>query len=48
MGGIGTDASSLYPPTSPLIGGGNTAIAYVAEEAGWYSVQVSGAPAPTT
>ena len=42
VGGVGTDASSLYPPTSPLIGGGNTAIAYVAEEAGWYSVQVSG------
>ena len=42
VGGIGTDASSLYPPTSPLIGGGNTAIAYVAEEAGWYSLQVSG------
>ncbi|GAA5115826.1 hypothetical protein GCM10023339_23620 [Alloalcanivorax gelatiniphagus] len=42
VGGIGTDASALYPPTSPLIGGGNTAIAYVAEEAGWYSVQVSG------
>ena len=42
VGGIGTDASSLYPPTSPLIGGGNTAIAYVAEEAGWYSVEVTG------
>lgn len=42
VGGVGTDASSLYPPTSPLIGGGNTAIAYVAEEAGWYTVQVSG------
>ncbi|WP_322921199.1 pre-peptidase C-terminal domain-containing protein [Nocardioides renjunii] len=42
VGGVGTDASSLYPPTSPLIGGGNTAIAYVAEEAGWYSVEVSG------
>ena len=42
VGGVGTDASSLYPPTSPLIGGGNTAIAYVAEEAGWYSLQVTG------
>nr|WP_300050041.1 PPC domain-containing protein [uncultured Nocardioides sp.] len=42
VGGIGTDASALYPPTSPLIGGGNTAVAYVAEEAGWYSVQVTG------
>ncbi|KQV72713.1 hypothetical protein ASC64_20420 [Nocardioides sp. Root122] len=43
VGGVGTDATFLYPPTSPLPGGGNTAIAYVAEEAGWYSVQVSGA-----
>ncbi|PUA81756.1 hypothetical protein C7S10_06730 [Nocardioides currus] len=42
VGGIETDASSLYPPTSPLPGGGNTTIAYVAEEAGWYSVEVSG------
>ncbi|NYE37250.1 hypothetical protein F4692_002383 [Nocardioides cavernae] len=43
VGGVETDASSLYPPTSPLPGGGNTTIAYVAEEAGWYSVEVSGA-----
>ncbi len=43
VGGVGTDASSLYPPTSPLPGGGNTTIAYVAEEAGWYAVQVTGA-----
>lgn len=43
VAGVGTDASSLYPPTSPLPGGGNTAIAYVAEEAGWYAVEVSGA-----
>lgn len=42
VGGVETDASSLYPPTSPLPGGGNTTIAYVAEEAGWYSVEVSG------
>jgi hypothetical protein len=42
VGGVGTDASSLYPPTSPLPGGGNTTIAYVAEEAGWYAVEVSG------
>ena len=49
MGGVGTDASSLYPPTSPLIGGGNTAIAYVAEEAGWYYRRRSpAAAAPTT
>ncbi|GAA1926291.1 pre-peptidase C-terminal domain-containing protein [Nocardioides hwasunensis] len=43
VGGVQTDASSLYPPTSPLPGGGNTTIAYVAEEAGWYSLEVSGA-----
>ncbi|WP_426246860.1 pre-peptidase C-terminal domain-containing protein [Nocardioides sp. LHG3406-4] len=43
VGGVGTDASSLYPPTSPLPGGGNTTIAYVAEEAGWYAVEVTGA-----
>ena len=42
VGGVGTDASSLYPPTSPLPGGGNTTIAYVAEEAGWYAVGVTG------
>jgi hypothetical protein len=42
VGGVGTDASSLYPPTSPLPGGGNTTVAYVAEEAGWYAVEVSG------
>ncbi len=46
VGGVGTDASSLYPPTSPLPGGGNTTIAYVAEEAGWYAVEVSGAVGP--
>ncbi|WP_175539648.1 PPC domain-containing protein [Nocardioides exalbidus] len=43
VGGVGTDASSLYPPTSPLPGGGNTTVAYVAEEAGWYAIEVSGA-----
>jgi hypothetical protein len=37
------DASSLYAPSSPLPGGGNTTMAYVAEEAGWYSVEVTGA-----
>lgn len=42
VGGVATDASSLYPPNSPLPGGGNTTVAYVAEEAGWYSVQVTG------
>lgn len=43
IGGASTDASSLYPPSSPLPGGGNTTIAYVAEEAGWYAVEVTGA-----
>ena len=45
MGSVGLDASSLYAPESPLPGGGNTTFAYVAEEAGWYSVQVTGAAA---
>ncbi len=36
------DASSLYPVTSPLPGGGNAVFAYVAEEAGWYAVSVEG------
>ena len=43
VGSVGLDASSLYAPESPLPGGGNTAFAYVAEEPGWYSVQVDGA-----
>jgi hypothetical protein len=34
------DASSLYPATSPLPGGGNAVISYVAEEPGWYAVSV--------
>jgi hypothetical protein len=34
------DASSLYPATSPLPGGGNAVFAYVVEEAGWYAVSV--------
>ncbi|MGL5910843.1 MAG: hypothetical protein ACRCZP_12620, partial [Phycicoccus sp.] len=32
VAGAQTDASFLYPPESPLPGGGNTSIAYVAEE----------------
>ncbi len=36
------DASSLYAPESPLPGGGTTTMAYVAEEAGWYAVEVDG------
>jgi hypothetical protein len=43
IGGAATDASFLYPPQSPLPGGGNTTVAYVAEEAGWYVVEVGGA-----
>ncbi|MGL4745188.1 MAG: hypothetical protein ACRCXL_12480, partial [Dermatophilaceae bacterium] len=43
VGGAQTDASFLYPPESPLPGGGNTAVAYVAEEAGWYVLRVGGA-----
>lgn len=39
---VGLDASSLYAPNSPLPGGGNTTLAYVAEEAGTYVIQVSG------
>lgn len=44
VGAIGTDASSLYPPASPLPGGGNTTFGYVAEEAGRYVLDVSGVP----
>ncbi len=42
VGAPGVDASSLYAPESPLPGGGNTTFAYVAEEAGWYVLDVSG------
>lgn len=42
VGSEGLDASSLYPANSPLPGGGNTTLAYVAEEAGWYGVHVEG------
>lgn len=40
VGSLGLDASSLYAPESPLPGGGNTTFAYVAEEAGWYVLEV--------
>ena len=44
VGAEGTDvASALYPPESPLPGGGNTTFAYVAEEPGDYAVQIDGA-----
>lgn len=42
VGSTMMDASSLYPPQSPLTGGGNTTFAYVAERAGRYAVQFSG------
>jgi hypothetical protein len=42
VGAPGVDASSLYPPSSPLPGGGNTTFGYVAEERGWYVIDVSG------
>jgi hypothetical protein len=38
--GTAQDASFLYPPSSPLPGGGNAVLAYVAEEPGWYAVSV--------
>jgi hypothetical protein len=38
----GMDATALYPPESPLPGGGNTTLAYVAEKAGRYTVAVDG------
>ncbi len=45
VGGVGTDASSLFPPESPLPGAGNSMVSYVAEQGGWYAVQVHGADA---
>ncbi|MET0693641.1 MAG: pre-peptidase C-terminal domain-containing protein [Propionibacteriaceae bacterium] len=36
------DATALYPPQSPLPGGGNTTLAYVAEKAGRYTFEVDG------
>jgi hypothetical protein len=36
------DATGLYAPNSPLPGGGTTSVAYVAEEAGTYAIQVDG------
>ena len=40
MMGTQQDASSLYPPTSPLPGGGNAVLAYVAEDAGSYALEL--------
>lgn len=39
--GSGQDASGVYPPTSPLPGGGNAVTEHVADVAGWHYVGVS-------
>ncbi|WP_159079367.1 PPC domain-containing protein [Plantactinospora sp. BC1] len=39
--GSDQDASSLYPPNSPLPGGGNAVTEHVADKAGWHYVGVS-------
>jgi hypothetical protein len=40
VGAEQTDASAYYPPESPLPGGGNTTMAYVAETAGSYVLEL--------
>jgi hypothetical protein len=42
VGADRVDASFLYAPESPLPGGGNTTLAYVAERSGTYAIQVLG------
>jgi hypothetical protein len=42
VGGDGVDVTSIYPPNSPLPGGGNTTVAYVAERSGRYAIQMDG------
>ena len=44
VGAPNTDASFLYAPESPLPGGGNTTLAYVAEQSGVYAIRVDGTP----
>lgn len=44
VGASRLDTSALYPPQSPLPGGGNTTLAYVAEGTGRYAVRVDGPP----
>lgn len=44
VGASNIDASSLYAPQSPLPGGGNTTLAYVAEQSGLYRIRVDGSP----
>ncbi|WP_306214048.1 PPC domain-containing protein [Actinoplanes sp. RD1] len=39
--GSSQDATSIYPPQSPLPGGGNAATDYVATKAGWHYVGVT-------
>jgi hypothetical protein len=41
-----SDLSSSYPPTSPLPGGGNATVAYVAEASGWYAVSAENGSGP--
>ncbi|KGN31737.1 hypothetical protein N802_03315 [Knoellia sinensis KCTC 19936] len=48
VGGDQTDASFLFPPESPLPGGGNTTISYVTEESGWYAIAVEEGAGPYT
>ena len=44
VGSRGPDLSFIYPPTSPLPGGGEASIAYVIEESGTYAVGVEAPP----
>jgi hypothetical protein len=44
---VDEDPAYHYPPSSPLPRGGNSNVAYVAEEAGWYAVEVAGPSAGT-
>lgn len=39
--GSNQDATAIYPPTSPLPGGGNAQTDYVATEAGWHFIGVT-------
>jgi hypothetical protein len=42
VGTTGGDFSPLYPPESPLPGGGNATLAHVAAHRGWYVVSADG------
>ncbi len=46
MGTTDSDLSSSYPPSSPLPGGGNATVAYVADAAGWYAVTAENGAGP--